>query len=288
VRRAATAVVAALTVVGTVVGIVASSVTSAFADTTAYELYCPGTPVGNIALNNVVTSGTITPANPAIGSTFNLTNWQSQVTIVSNLVSASAALGNTAIAGSATASVDATGATPATLAAPKESFSEPIPSPVPSSGLALDLPTPAGTLGPFTATSSTITISEDKATSLTLVVSGNNLTLTCTAYPNNSDSSGIVSAAPTASPISPQIATTSAGAATAPSSPSSTTATTAAPSTSSSSGSLASTGVGPGLYVIAALGTLSLLLAGAVGASPRLRDLLASPTANGRRRRRPD
>ena len=45
----------------------AASATPAFADSSAYELYCPGTPVGNIALNGVVTTGTITPAVTGVG-----------------------------------------------------------------------------------------------------------------------------------------------------------------------------------------------------------------------------
>src|ERR1035438_9520673 len=89
-----------------------SSGIPAFADSVPYELYCPGTPVGNIALNGVVTTGTITPAAPASGSTFNLTNYQSTVILPSSIAGAAAALGNSAIVGSATLKVDATGATP--------------------------------------------------------------------------------------------------------------------------------------------------------------------------------
>ena len=91
----------------------AASATPAFADSSPYELYCPGTPVGNIVLNDVVTTGTITPASPASGAQFNLTNYQSTVVLPSSIVSAAAALGNSAITGSATLKVDATGATPA-------------------------------------------------------------------------------------------------------------------------------------------------------------------------------
>lgn len=83
----------------------------AFADSAAYELYCPGTPVGNIALNGVVTTGTITPASPAPGQQFNLTNYSSTVVIPSTIASAAAAIGNSAITGTAVTKVDATGAT---------------------------------------------------------------------------------------------------------------------------------------------------------------------------------
>ena len=78
-----------------------------------YELYCPGTPVGNIVLNNVATTGTITPADPTPGEQFNLTGYQNTLTIPSSIASAAAALGNSAITGTATATVNANGATPA-------------------------------------------------------------------------------------------------------------------------------------------------------------------------------
>src|SRR5580692_3624728 len=64
----------------------------AFADSAPYELFCPGTPVGDIALNGVITTGTLSPAAPASGSTFNLTNYQSTVVIPSAIVAAAAAL----------------------------------------------------------------------------------------------------------------------------------------------------------------------------------------------------
>ena len=129
----------------------AASATPAFADSSPFELYCPGTPVGNIVLNGVVTTGTITPASPASGTQFNLTNYQSTVSLPASIVSAAAALGNSAIAGTATLKVDATGATPASVAAPPITINAPIPSPVPSTGLSLVLPSTAGTVGPFTA-----------------------------------------------------------------------------------------------------------------------------------------
>ncbi|HML01665.1 MAG TPA: hypothetical protein VK428_15895 [Acidimicrobiales bacterium] len=268
------------------VAVMALSAPSAFADTSSYELYCPGTPVGNIALNNVVTTGTITPASPAAGSTFNLTNYQTTVSVPSSLVSAAAALGNTAIAGSSKVTIDASGATPATLAGPAVSFSDPIPSPVPSSGLALQLPSPAGTIGPFTASGGAITLSQDKSASLTLEVSGNPLTLTCTAYANNTVASGITTSAPSGSPVSPPIATTSAGAASSSSTPSSTPSTTAAPATASSgSTSLPSTGAGPGLRILALIGFVAIVAAGILTVVYRLTGELL-PVDWGRRRRR--
>ena len=73
--------------------------------------------MGNIVLNNVVTNGTITPASPAAGSQFNLTNYSSIVVLPSSIASAAQALGNSSITGTAVLKVDATGATPANISA---------------------------------------------------------------------------------------------------------------------------------------------------------------------------
>jgi len=250
----------------------AASAPSAFADSSPYELYCPGTPVGNIALNNVVTTGTITPAAPASGAQFNLTNYQSNVSLPSSIVSAAAALGNSAISGSATLKVDATGATPASVAAPPITINAPIPSPVPTAGLPLTLPSTPGTVGPFTASGGAISLTVDPAIGLSLNVSGSTLTLTCTPYPNNSAATGIVANAPTAAKASPVIASTTSGAApTTTAAPTATTAaptattaaptaTTAAPATSA----LASTGPGPHLWLVAVIGFIVLYLGSVV------------------------
>ena len=96
---------------GVVASIVALPATSAFASTQPYELYCPGTPVGTIALNNVVTTGTISPATLSAGAQFNLTGYQTQVSLPPDIATASAALGNTAITGTAASAVDATAST---------------------------------------------------------------------------------------------------------------------------------------------------------------------------------
>ncbi len=185
--------------------------TPAFAASSPYELYCPKTPVGNIVLNNVVTNGTITPTSPTTGQQFNLTGYSTTVALPSSIVSAAQALGNSAIAGTATLKVDATGATPATISSGSIAINAAIPSPVPASGLLLNLPSTPGTVGPFTATGGAISLTVDPAISLSLNVSGSTLTLTCTPYPNNTAATGIVSTAPTGSPASPVIATASAG-----------------------------------------------------------------------------
>jgi hypothetical protein len=174
-----------------------------------YELYCPGTPVGNIVLNNVTTSGKLSPPDPSPGDQFSVEGFQTDLSIPSSIVAAAAALGNSAITGDAVVKVDADGATPASLSSGPITINAPIPSPVPSSGLTLNLPSPPGTVGPFTATGNTVTLTVDPAISLALTVSGSTLDLTCKPYANNSASTGIVSSAPNGSAISPIIATSS-------------------------------------------------------------------------------
>ncbi len=271
--RAVAAVVVGLVGSGGVFALFAASAPSAFADSSPYELYCPGTPVGNIALNNVVTTGTITPAAPASGATFNLTNYQSNVSLPTSIVSAAAALGNSAIAGTATLKVDATGATPASVAAPAITINAPIPSPVPATGLALTLPSTPSTVGPFTASGGAISLTVDPAIGLSLNVSGSTLTLTCTPYPNNSVADGIVASAPTAAKASPVIASTTSGTATPTTvAPTATTvaptATTAAPVTATTAAPvtapLASTGPGPDLWLVAVIGFIVLYLGSVV------------------------
>ena len=267
-RKRVTAFVAGMVGAGAgVVSMMAVTATPAFADTQAFELYCPGTPVGNIVLNDVVTKGTLTPATPAAGQQFNLTNFQTDVTLPNSIASAAAALGNSAIVGTASLKVDATGATPAQVPSPTVQINTPIPSPVPPTGLALVLPTAPGTIGPFTASGGAISLTIDPSVSLAVQVSGSTLNLTCTPYPNNTAPSGITSSTPTAAKASPVIASGSAGAGggggatTATTAAPAATPTTAAPPTAASAGgSLASTGPGPHLWLVAVIGFIVLYL----------------------------
>jgi len=199
-----------LVVAGAAAGFFVTSAAPVAATTPAYELFCPGTPVGTIVMNGVITTGAITPPAPSSGTAFSVTNYQDRVTIPASIVSAAAALGNTAIVGTATAKVDATGALPASISTGLLHFSTPIPSPVPPSGLTLRLPTKPGRVGPFTASGGAVTVRSDQTTKLTLIVSGSPLKLTCTDYPDNSLPTGIVTGKPGVPPISPVIATTTA------------------------------------------------------------------------------
>ena len=62
-----------------------------------YELFCPQTPVGDIVLNEVTTTATLSPPDPSPGQQFSVTNYQSQVPLPASIASAAAALGNTSI-----------------------------------------------------------------------------------------------------------------------------------------------------------------------------------------------
>jgi hypothetical protein len=282
-RRIGSVLVAGLAAAsGGVVLALAVPAGSALADTPPYELYCPGTAVGNVVLNDVVTSGTITPASVASGGTFNLTNYQTVAKISGALANAAAAFGST-LAGSATVQVDATGATPANIAPPTANFSSPIPSPVPASGIVLNIPSPPGTVGPFTATGGAISLKVDSSAKLTLLVSGSPLNITCSTYANNTAPSGITTTPPSGSPTSPVIATATASCGSAPAATPTTappTAATTAPTTATPS-TTALTGPGPHLWLLAAIGAVLLCLGTAslfftVGSRSRFRRGLRS------------
>jgi hypothetical protein len=195
----------ALSIVATVVvGIGTPS--GALADTTAYELYCPGTPVGNVVMNGVVTTGTMAPVKPKSGHTFSITGYQTTVPIPVALVSASAALGNKRLTGTATSIMDATGATPKSIRIAKTKFSVPIPKKIPKSGVVIAVPESPMAVGPFKATASKVTVSEDPHLTLKLVVSGSSINLACLAYPNNTFPTGITVKKPKGTSISPEIA----------------------------------------------------------------------------------
>ena len=224
-----------------------------------------------MVLNDAVTSATLSPAAPTVGQSFSLTGYQTVVNLPSSLASAAASL-QPNLEGSATAQIDATGATPATTPEGPLDFNVPIPSPVPDAGVALSLPSTAATVSGFTATSAQITIQEDSAASLTLTVSGAPLSLTCTAYPNDTVTpSGITTSTPSASPIAPVIAVAGGGSSST-TAPPATTTTTKAPAGGGGGGTttptivtvpstkLAFTGVGPGIGVLSVLGGALILL----------------------------
>src|SRR5579863_5739246 len=218
-QRAATRVaLAGLAATGLGVGMVIVGIASgpgapAFADSTPYELYCPGTPVGDIALNDVTTSGSITPATVSAGTQFNVTGYQTTVSLPASLGSAAQSVSPT-LSGSATGTIDVTGGAPASMGTGTLNFSVTLPSPV-TSPVALAVPTTPVSIGPFTASGSQVTAQNNSSTTLTLIVSGSPLALTCTSYPNDTTStSGILppgTPAPTVPPVAPVIATSGGG-----------------------------------------------------------------------------
>jgi len=228
--------------------------------------------VGSIALNDAVTSATLSPAAPTSGQSFTITGYQTVVNLPASLASAAAAVSpGQPLAGSATAQIDASGATPAKT--PQQlTFSVPFPSPIPASGVSLSLPATPATIPGFTATSSSITIQEDASASLSLNVAGSALALTCTAYPNDDiAASGITTATPTGSPIAPVIAVAGGGSTSTTSVAPVTTTTKAGttPTTSGGSGakpvtaassSLAFTGTGPGIGMLGVIGGVLILM----------------------------
>jgi hypothetical protein len=231
--------------------------------------------VGSIALNDAVTSATLSPTAPSSGQSFTLTGYQTVVNLPASLASAAAAVSpGQPLAGSATAQIDASGATPAKT--PQQlTFSVPFPSPIPASGVSLSLPATPATISGFTATSGAITIQEDAQASLSLNVAGSALALTCTAYPNDDiPTSGITTATPTGSPIAPVIAVAGGGS-TSTTSVAPVTTTTKAGTTAgggggggtsganpvtASSQSLAFTGTGPGVGMLGVIGGVLILM----------------------------
>jgi hypothetical protein len=164
----------------------------------------------------------------------------------------------------------------------------------------LSVPSAPATVPGFTASSPNITIQEGSSASLSLIVSGAPLALTCTAYPNNTvPTSGITTVTPTAASIAPIIAVAGTGSSTTTTPPA---PTTKAPSTGSggggsggggsktpsvSSNQLAFTGAGPGVGILGVLGGLLILFGLAllvlVDAPRRAFAQLAAATATGRR-----
>ena len=204
-----------------VAGVLAQAITtSAFADTSPYEVFCPNTPIGNLVLNDVVVTGTLSPASPTAGQQFNLTGLQTQAQVPAVVVQQAEAVGLTSLTGTMTTTIEATGATPPSISTGSLAFDVPIPNPIPSSGVTLDIPSPSTTVGPFTATSSNVTVSSGAEAEITFDDGPGigQIDLQCASYANDSLQSGITNQTPPGLPISPVIAT--AGQTSPPPSPS--------------------------------------------------------------------
>src|ERR1019366_9342852 len=74
-----------------------------------YELYCPGSPVGDLVLNDTTTTATITPSTLAQGQQFQLAGLQTQFSIPQAVAQQAEGLGLTQITGDAAMFMDTTG-----------------------------------------------------------------------------------------------------------------------------------------------------------------------------------
>src|ERR1700722_11252462 len=193
-----------------IVGVAVQGLTTpAFADTSPFELFCTNSPIGNLTINDVVMTGSLSTASPTPGQQFNLENFQAQVPVPADIVSAAAAVGNTSLSGTASAAIAATGATPSSITMGSLDYAVTLPNPIPPAGVPLDVPTTPVTVGPFTATSSNIALSLGSSIPLALsdvAIPGIPPPLQCSAYPNDVMSSGFSQVVPPGLPISPVIA----------------------------------------------------------------------------------
>lgn len=240
-----------------------------------YQLYCPKTvPLGDVVLNDVTTTADVSPGSPSNGSTFQVTNYQSTVTLPEALANVASAVSNP-LTGSAVGQLDLAGATPATMSTGTLNFSVTIPMPA-TAGVPFEVPSSPLTLGPFTATSSAITVQQASSTSLTLEINGTPLNLDCTAFPNNTPdfdpSNGWAGTGePTSGNIAPTIATAGGGSSSTTTVPgvetgsggsggsSGSSGSSGSGDVSASSSSLAFTGAGPGLGWLGVSGAVLVL-----------------------------
>ena len=173
-----------------------------------YELYCAGTPIGNLVLNDATTTATLSPADPSVGKQFMVTGYQSKVTIPAQVASEAASFGASAITGTSVSTLEALGAEPASFSTGELSLDVPLPEPIASSRVTQLTPPSPTDFGPFTATDGTVRILEAPATTSTLQVAGISFTMTCISYPNDSAPTGITDVPPAGSPIWPLVAST--------------------------------------------------------------------------------
>jgi len=174
-----------------------------------YELYCVGTPLGNLVMNDATTTATLSSADPSPGQQFKVTGFQNRVTVPAGVASAAVSAGASAITGTSVSTLVASGATPSSLSTGEMSVNVPLPDPVPSSGVTQATPaSPPSDFGPFTAVGGTVSVLEAPASTSALQVAGISFTMTCISYPNDSAPSGFSNGPPTGSPIWPLVAGT--------------------------------------------------------------------------------
>ena len=179
----------------------------ASADSVPYEMYCPGTPVGNIVLNGTTSSGILTPAIPSQGHRFGITGYTVTFVLPAAIASAAEALGNTSIAMTLKTAFIVSGGRPALKRFHRQNIDVSLPVNVPDNGLVVAVHFPSMTVGRVRRRATQITISQYPHVRLTMNVSGSILGLRCLTYPNDSAPSGIVNSSPSGSPVAPVIAT---------------------------------------------------------------------------------
>lgn len=194
-----------------------------------YELYCPGTPVGDISINDVVTTGSIKPTSLNQGEQFQLTDLQTQFTIPQTVAQQAESLGLTTLNGTLFAFANASGVEGNVAVYPGPhpgpypvfvpipfSFDEVLPTPVPSAGVQFTASPPAGfPAGSFTAAGGPIKFSVS-AFNLDVTAFGDQFGLFCNTYANDSEATGLATHPPVTAPIEPVIVTASAVPTTSP------------------------------------------------------------------------
>ena len=136
------------------------------APTGTYQLYCPD-PVETPIVLHVRAKATISPDDPALGSHFLVSGFQTKVTFPQGVASALAQM--SPITGNVKGTVLLVGATPYRRAV-RESFVASIPASVPTAGFNFWVPARAVSLGTFTASSEAIAVEEASRFQLTLEV----------------------------------------------------------------------------------------------------------------------
>ncbi|MGH9918320.1 MAG: hypothetical protein ACRD6W_05560, partial [Nitrososphaerales archaeon] len=197
---------------------------------TPYELYCPGTPVGDIAVNDVVTTGSIVPASLAAGDTFNLSDPQMQFTIPQGIAQQVEKLGLTTLSGDLyvfiaaigvqqppdtiinTFGTTSSGTVGALQAYPGPgvvdlSFSVTLPSSIPSSGVQfVATPAPGTPTVSFMAAGGPIQVLVEGA-DLDVTAFGDEFGLFCNPLANDSVPTGISPSQPESGYVIPEVAT---------------------------------------------------------------------------------
>lgn len=186
------------------VGLGAVLAPSASANTAAYELFCPGSPLGTMVLNQTVTTGRLSPRSPVVGGSVSLRNGRTTFYLPTSIVAAMRALGVQSVTGTLGEALDIQGSSPATSNV-SGTFNVAFPARLPTRGLRVRVP-----LGSMVipVVSRPVTVAVDQSSTLTLMILGSPVAMSCANYPNNSLPAGLAGGSPGTGPISPVVAMT--------------------------------------------------------------------------------